>query len=64
MEDIMNLVPNTKKESKVERKEAKLYIDHIAKDRSCNNFLFFEQRKRDDLFMWCSKTPNGPSIKF
>lgn len=64
MDNIMDLVPNTKKESKVERKEAKTYIDNIALDRSCNNFLFFEQRKKDDLFMWCSKTPNGPSIKF
>lgn len=42
MDNIMDLVPNTKKESKVERKEAKTYIDNIALDRSCNNFLFFE----------------------
>ena len=32
--------------------------------KSCNNCVFFEARKRQDLYLWVSKTPLGPSIKF
>ena len=39
-------------------------IDDICFELSCNNFLFFEQHKQKDLFMWISKSPNGPSAKF
>ena len=31
---------------------------------SGNNCIFFEARKRKDLYMWVSKAPNGPSAKF
>lgn len=26
--------------------------------------MFFEVRKRMDLYLWMSKTPDGPSVKF
>jgi ribosome biogenesis protein BRX1 len=26
--------------------------------------LFFEARKREDLYMWMAKSPNGPCAKF
>jgi hypothetical protein len=26
--------------------------------------MFFEARKGKDLYMWFSKVPNGPTIKF
>lgn len=29
-----------------------------------NNCIFFEARKRKDLYMWVSKAPSGPSAKF
>lgn len=28
------------------------------------NTLYFESRKAEDLYLWASKTPNGPSAKF
>jgi len=31
---------------------------------NCNNCIFFEARKKQDLYMWMAKTPNGPSVKF
>lgn len=62
--NIMDLLPNSKKEAKLERKEAKSSVDALCMERSCNNYLYFEQRKQTDLFMWCCKSPSGPSIKF
>ena len=61
--DLCDLVPNTKKESKVNRKDATSVIDEMCYEKSCNNCLFFEQRKHKDLFMWLSKSPAGPSAK-
>ena len=46
VDDLCNLIPNTKRESKVQRKEAIKVIDDIAYERSCNNCMFWEQRKQ------------------
>ena len=64
VEDLTNLLPNTKKEQRVDRKNVKDIVDDLCHELSCNNFLFFEQHKQKDLFMWMSKSPSGPSIKF
>jgi ribosome biogenesis protein BRX1 len=42
VQDLTNLLPNTKKESKVDRKEAKDVIEELCFDLSCNNLMFFE----------------------
>lgn len=31
---------------------------------NCNNVFFFEARKGKDLYVWLSKPPNGPTVKF
>ena len=62
--DLCDLIPNTKRESKIQRKEATKVIDEIAFERSCNNCMFWEQRKQKDLYLWLSKSPAGPSAKF
>ena len=31
---------------------------------SCLNFLFFETRKKRDLYIWMGRAPAGPCIKF
>ena len=64
VDNLLNIIPNTKKESKLNRKEVQDVIDEMCFERSCNNFLYFEQRKQKDLFMWMSKSPNGPAVKF
>ena len=64
VQDILNIIPNTKKEAKVDRKQAGPVIDDLCYELSCNNFLFFEQHKMKDLFMWTSKSPSGPAVKF
>ena len=60
--DITELLAHGKKDSKVERKTVKSDIDDLCFDRSCNNFLYFEQRKRKDLYLWIGKSPSGPSF--
>lgn len=36
----------------------------MAELYNCNNVLFFEARKGKDLYVWLSKVPNGPTVKF
>jgi ribosome biogenesis protein BRX1 len=39
-------------------------LNELAEMDNCNNCLFLETRRHEDLYMWLSKTPNGPSIRF
>lgn len=38
-------------------------LPELADLHNCNNTLYFEARRHEDLYMWAAKTPNGPSIK-
>ena len=64
--DLIDLIPHSKKESKIERKQAKDEINELCYERSCNNFIYLESRnhKESDLYMWAAKSPSGPSFKF
>lgn len=62
--DLMKLMPHHKSEAKVDRKQTKDVVDELCFQRSCNNCLYFESRKKKDLFMWMLKSPSGPSAKF
>ena len=62
--DVISLLPNSKAESKLERKDTRETINALCYERSCNNFLHFECHKHQDLFLWLGKSPNGPSLKF
>ncbi|KAJ4460712.1 putative Ribosome biogenesis protein BRX1 [Paratrimastix pyriformis] len=62
--DLQRLLPHSRKEAKLEPKEKLTTINEICELRSCEGCIFFEVRKRTDLYMWLSLTPNGPSAKF
>ncbi|EST08481.1 Brix domain protein [Kalmanozyma brasiliensis GHG001] len=62
--DLESLMPHAKKESKLDSKSQLHLLNEMAELNNCNNALYFEARKREDLYMWASKTPNGPSAKF
>ena len=32
--------------------------------KNCKKCIFFEMKKKKDLYMWVSNVPNGPSAKF
>ncbi|RHZ49960.1 hypothetical protein Glove_508g58 [Diversispora epigaea] len=64
MNDLTTLLPHFKKESKFDQKFQLSIINELAELNNCNNCVFFEVRKRQDLYLWTAKAPNGPSIKF
>ncbi len=64
MEDLNALLPHTKKDSKLDNKDNLGLLNELAELNNCNNCMYFETRKHTDLYMWLSKAPNGPSVKF
>lgn len=48
----------------MESKDPTVVINEICEMKNCNKCIFFENRKRQDLYMWLSNAPNGPSAKF
>ena len=63
LKDFIRLLPHTKKEAKIDRKEHYLAINDLAEMHSCNNIVYLESRRRI-AYLWISHFPNGPSIKF
>ncbi|KAJ3342185.1 Ribosome biogenesis protein brx1 [Gonapodya sp. JEL0774] len=64
LNDLNCLLPHSKKESKLEQKSDLYILNEVAELANCNNAIFLECRRGTDLYMWMSKTPNGPSVKF
>lgn len=61
--DLVNLIPNSKKECKIERDIATEELNNICYMHSCKFCIYFEHRKRE-LVMWLLKSPGGPLAKF
>ena len=53
----------TRSDSKLDSKNHLNLLPELADLNNCNNTLYFEARRHEDLYMWAAKTPNGPSIK-
>lgn len=64
MSDIIGLLPSTKKDNKFDAKHDLYYLNELCELGDCSHTIYFESRKRDDLYMWFSKSPQGPTIKF
>lgn len=64
MDDLRQLFPHGKKEPKMDTKERISTANEICELRGCNWCVLFECRKRQDLYMWMSSVPSGPSVKF
>lgn len=64
MDDICSLLPHLKKESKFDTKQGLFALNELAELEGCTHCLFFEPKKPQELFLWASKTPGGPSIRF
>ncbi|KAG6856371.1 hypothetical protein H0H87_005136 [Tephrocybe sp. NHM501043] len=63
MNDLEALLPHVKKDSKLDSKSQLHLLPELADLNNCNNALYFESRRHEDLYLWAAKTPNGPSIK-
>mmetsp|Transcript_23272 Transcript_23272/g.64615 ORF Transcript_23272/g.64615 Transcript_23272/m.64615 type:complete len:298 (+) Transcript_23272:181-1074(+) len=64
MLDLCQLIPHGKKDSKLDTKTDRQVINEVADLSGCSSCLFFEARKRKDLYLWMAKTGSGPSVKF
>lgn len=64
IQDIRDLLPHSKKDNKLDSKSKLSFINEICDMKNCNNCIFFESRKKKDLYMWLARAPEGPSIKF
>lgn len=62
--DLVSLLPHARKEPKFDSKKNLEDLNEVAELYNCNNIFFFEARKRQDLYLWITKPPNGPTLKF
>uniref|UniRef100_A0A8C4Q9G2 Ribosome biogenesis protein BRX1 homolog n=1 Tax=Eptatretus burgeri TaxID=7764 RepID=A0A8C4Q9G2_EPTBU len=64
MQDFRILMPHSKPETKMDRKDKLLIINELSEMKNCNKCIYFEAKKMMDLYMWVSNVPHGPSAKF
>ncbi|CAN8010468.1 unnamed protein product [Ixodes pacificus] len=64
MLNLRTMLPHSKPESKMEKKDPLVVINEICEMKNCNKCIYFENKKRKDLYLWMSNVPNGPSVKF
>jgi len=65
LEDVKALMPHSRADSKMQRKETLFVVNEIAEMKNCNKVLFFEGRRgRRDLYLWAANVARGPSVKF
>uniref|UniRef100_A0A915IEL2 Ribosome biogenesis protein BRX1 homolog n=1 Tax=Romanomermis culicivorax TaxID=13658 RepID=A0A915IEL2_ROMCU len=61
MNDLKTLLPHSKGDSKVDKKEKVVCLNEVAEMRNCSKCIYFESRKKDDLYMWMANV-DGPSF--
>uniref|UniRef100_UPI00398E3FD1 ribosome biogenesis protein BRX1 homolog n=1 Tax=Pristiophorus japonicus TaxID=55135 RepID=UPI00398E3FD1 len=64
MQDLRTLMPHSKPDTKMDRKDKLFVINEICEMKNCNKCVYFEAKKKQDLYMWISNVPQGPSAKF
>ncbi|XP_062568844.1 ribosome biogenesis protein BRX1 homolog [Saccostrea cucullata] len=64
MNDLRTLMPHSKAESKMDRKDQLFVINEMCEMRNCSKCIYLEAKKKQDLYMWLSNVPRGPSAKF
>lgn len=48
----------------METKDSNIVLNEVCEMKNCNKCIYFENRKRKDLYMWLANVPNGPTAKF
>ena len=64
MQDLLQLIPHSKSDSKLDTKSDRALLNEVADLKGCTSVIFFEARKKQDLYVWIARTPTGPSFKF
>lgn len=64
LQDIIDLLPHSVKESKFDDKKNLRTLNEIADINDCDKVVFLETKHKTDNFLWVSSAPDGPSVKF
>ena len=64
MKNLRSLMAHSKTEPKVELRKNFSVLNEIAELRNCNQVVFFDMKKKRDLYLWVGSVPNGPTVKF
>ncbi|KAG7320746.1 hypothetical protein KOW79_015161 [Hemibagrus wyckioides] len=64
MQDLRTMMPHAKADTKMDRKDKLFVVNEVCEIKNCNKCIFFEAKKKKDLYMWISNVPHGPSAKF
>ncbi|KAI1343785.1 Brix-domain-containing protein [Xylariaceae sp. FL0016] len=64
LQDLANLIPHGRKDAKWDSKSKLFQLNELAELYNCNNVMYFEARKNQDLYLWLARAPNGPTVKF
>jgi len=64
MLDLRSLLPHSRADSKLDRKDEVNVVNEVCEMKNCNKCIFFQMRKKQDLYLWMSCIPHGPSAKF
>jgi len=64
MQDLRSILPHSKADSKLDKKKSLYLLNEICEMRNCTKCIYFESKKKQDLYLWLSNPPRGPSIKF
>ncbi|XP_067279078.1 ribosome biogenesis protein BRX1 homolog [Pseudorasbora parva] len=64
MQDLKTMMPHSKADTKMDRKDKLFVVNEVCEIKNCNKCIFFEAKKKQDLYMWISNVPQGPSAKF
>lgn len=63
MNDVRTMLPHSKPEAKMDRKDDKRLINEICEMKNCNKCMFFEPR-REHLYLWMTNVSSGPTAYF
>lgn len=64
MNNLREMMAHSKSENKIESKDYATEIAEVCAVRNCSKCIFFENKKRKDLYCWMSSVASGPSVKF
>ncbi|KAM9591251.1 ribosome biogenesis protein BRX1 homolog isoform 2-T3 [Morphnus guianensis] len=64
MQDLRMLMPHSKADTKMDCKDQLSVINEVCEKKNCKKCIFFEAKKKQDLYMWLSNIAQGPSAKF
>lgn len=64
MKNLRALMAHSKAEPKAELRKNFAVLNEIAELRNCNKIMFFDMKKKRDLYLWLASVPDGPTVKF